>query len=219
MESLDVKKLRKELQLTQKQLAEVLEVQQPFLSRIENGLDPVPRSFFEKFKEKLHVHNLEDYELSPSQSTYRKLRTDSNFENQLVPIYEMEATAGVSSIFINPKGLVPIDHLVVPNMPKADGAIYARGDSMYPLVKNGDLVIYKMVNRLPELLIWGEMYILYFDFDGEEMLTIKFVQQGSTPDRLTLVSQNQHHTPKEFLIKDLKAAALVKAVVNYRAMI
>lgn len=219
MGSLDLKKLRKDLQLTQKQLAEVLEVQQPFLSRIENGLDPVPRSFYDKFRDKLQVQNIEDYNMSTSRSTYRRLRSDANFEHQIVPIYEMEATAGIADIFLDNQNVNPSDHLMIPNLPKADGALFARGDSMYPLVKNGDLVVYKMVNRLPELLIWGEMYILYFNFDGEEMLTIKFVQQGKTPESIMLISQNQHHTPKEYRLEDLKAAALVKAVINYRAMI
>ncbi|MFV0521079.1 MAG: helix-turn-helix transcriptional regulator [Mangrovibacterium sp.] len=219
METIDLKKLRKDLNLTQKKLAEVLDVQQPFLSRIENGLDPIPGTFSEKIKERLHILNLEEYMMSSSRSTYRRLRSDVNFEKQVVPIYEMEATAGIADIFLNNQNVNPSDHLMIPNLPKADGALFARGDSMYPLVKNGDLVVYKMVNRLPELLIWGEMYILYFNFDGEEMLTIKFVQQGSTPDSIMLVSQNQHHMPKEYNLKDLKAAALVKAVINYRAMI
>ncbi|MFV0506296.1 MAG: XRE family transcriptional regulator [Bacteroidales bacterium] len=219
MGDLDLRKLRKDLKLTQKELAELLQVQQPYLSRIENGLDGVSSALLNKIKERLSIHNLEDYEMSSSLSTYRRLRSDVNFENQVVPIYELEAMAGISSIFLDNQKIAPVDHLMIPNLPKADGALFARGDSMYPLVKNGDLVVYKIVNRLPELLIWGEMYILYFNFDGEEMLTIKFVQQGSSPESITLVSQNQHHGTKEYLLKDLKAAALVKAVINYRAMI
>ncbi len=219
MEYINLKKLRKDLKLTQKKLAEVLDVQQPFLSRIENGLDSVPLSFYDKIRDKLAVSNIDDYVMSNSKGSYRRLRSDATFEYQVVPIYEMEATAGISDIFLDNSNANPSDHLMIPNLPKADGALFARGDSMYPLVKNGDLVVYKMVNRLPELLIWGEMYILYFDFEGEEMLTIKFVQQGSTPGYITLVSQNQHHMPKEYELKYLKAAALVKAVINYRTMI
>ncbi|MFV0289582.1 MAG: helix-turn-helix transcriptional regulator [Mangrovibacterium sp.] len=219
MDTIDLKRLRKDFNLTQKELAEVLEVQQPFLSRIENGLDTIPRAFFDKLKQNFGLSDLSNYEITVLPSSYRRLRGDLSMENQSVPIYEMEATAGIASIFTSNSTVRPADYLMIPNLTKADGALFARGDSMYPLIKNGDLVVYKMVNLLPDLLIWGEMYILYFDFDGEEMLTIKYVQQGSTPDKILLVSQNQHHAPKEFSLLNLKAAALVKAVINYRSMI
>ncbi len=218
MEILDVKRLRADLKLTQLQFAREMGVQQPFLSRIENGLDPLPSYFIDIIKEKFNVPDLGSYYTTKASATMRKLKSDINIDHQVVPIFEIEATAGIASVFTGEKRAVPVDHLMIPNLPKADGAMFARGDSMYPLVKNGDLIVYKTISMIPEMLIWGEMYILYFNVEGEEMLTVKFVKQGQTADYICLVSANSHHADKEFHIKYLKSAALVKAVINYRSM-
>lgn len=88
---------------------------------------------------------------------------------------------------------------------------------MYPLVKNGDIVVYKMINDLENGIFWGEMHILYID--GDEMLTVKYVHLSEKPDHIKLVSQNSHHQPKEIHCKFLKAAARVTAVINYRSIV
>lgn len=73
-----------------------------------------------------------------------KLKTDSNIRNQKIPLYDIEATAGVVELFRNKNGkTIPIDYISIPNLPKCDGAIYVTGDSMYPLLKSGDIVMYK----------------------------------------------------------------------------
>ena len=56
-----------------------------------------------------------------------------------------------------------------------DGAIYVRGDSMYPLVKSGDMISFKMLNKIDNL-ISGEMYVVDFEIEGDDFLVLKYVQ-------------------------------------------
>lgn len=45
-------------------------------------------------------------------------------------------------------------------IPKCDGGLRIVGDSMYPLLKSGDIVFYKQVHDIMHSIIWGEMYLI-----------------------------------------------------------
>ncbi|SMG35819.1 S24 family peptidase [Sphingobacterium psychroaquaticum] len=147
------------------------------------------------------------------------LRTDHRRMEQLVPLYNIEASAGLVQLFGRDQ-TTPIDYISIPNLPACDGAIYVTGDSMYPLLKSGDIVMYKQVLDVFNSLFWGEMYIVHIDIDGDAFTTVKYVHRSDQgTDYIKLVSQNQHHSPKEVHLKHVKAAALVKASIRINSMI
>lgn len=147
------------------------------------------------------------------------LRTDNRRTEQLVPLYNIEASAGLVQLFQRDQS-TPIDYISIPNLPKCDGAIYVTGDSMYPLLKSGDIVMYKQVLDIHNSLFWGEMYIIHIDIDGDSFTTVKYVHKSDMgSDYIKLVSQNQHHSPKDIQLKHIKAAALVKASIRINSMV
>jgi len=150
--------------------------------------------------------------------TVFKQRTDRVIDRQEIPLYDIEATAGLVELLANGK-TVPIDTIKIPNMPKADGAIFVTGDSMYPLLKSGDIVIYKKINDIPGDIFWGEMYIVSVEISGEEYVTVKYVQKSELGDQyVKLVSLNQHHQPKDIELSKVRALALVKASIRFNTM-
>lgn len=155
---------------------------------------------------------------SPSVQEEFPLRTDRALNSQDVPLYELDATAGLVSLFDQHSRQVPVSHLQIPNLPPCDGALYVRGDSMYPLLKSGDIVLYKEVQGGVDSILWGEMYLLSFDIDGEQFITIKYIQKGDSADMLRLVSHNPHHSPKDIKADSVRALALVKASVRFNTM-
>ena len=158
----------------------------------------------------------ETQELTDSLQVY-SLRTDSRVSAQDVPLYNLEASAGLMSLFENKQNI--IDHIHVPNLPKADGAIYVRGDSMYPLLKSGDIVIYKHTTDMQDGFIWGEMYVLSATIGGEEQTLVKFIQKSDEGrEYIKLVSQNQHHAPLDIPIRNISAIALIKASIRINSM-
>jgi phage repressor protein C with HTH and peptisase S24 domain len=44
--------------------------------------------------------------------------------------------------------LKELEQILIPHLPKCDGAFYVTGDGMYPLLKSGDLVLYKEIKVL-----------------------------------------------------------------------
>ncbi len=147
-----------------------------------------------------------------------KLKTDTTVESQQIPLYDIEAVAGLVPLFTDNQKLKPVDHISIPNLPKCDGALYVTGDSMYPLLKSGDIVMYKQVNDITNNIFWGEMYLLSIAIGDEEYVTVKYVQKAQEPGMVTLVSQNKAHQDKEVEISKIRAMALVKASIRMNAM-
>ncbi len=143
-----------------------------------------------------------------------KLRTDRTISSQAVPLYELDAAAGLVALFESKNIREPMNYLQIPDLPPCDGAVYVRGDSMYPLLKSGDIVLYKEVRTI----LWGEMYLLSFSLEGEDYITIKYIQKGESEGMVRLVSHNPHHAPKEIPADSIRALALVKASVRFNTM-
>ena len=156
--------------------------------------------------------------LNNKQIEMYRLKTDSFVENQQIPLYDIEAVAGLVPLFQDSKSQDPIDHISIPHLPKCDGAVYVTGDSMYPLLKSGDIVLYKEIHDVANEIFWGEMYLLGIDMSGEEYVTVKYIQKSENPGCVRLVSQNKHHQDKYVELSKIKALALVKASIRINAM-
>lgn len=137
-------------------------------------------------------------------------------EDQDIPLYDISAAANLKTL-LGDKSQNIIGKISIPNMPRCDGALYVRGDSMYPLLKSGDIIIYKEVNNF-DYVVYGEMYLVSFGLDGDEYLTVKYVNKSEKQGHITLVSYNLHHQPMDIPIDGIYAMALVKASVRLNTM-
>lgn len=148
-----------------------------------------------------------------------RLKTDTTVESQMIPLYDLEAVAGIVPLFGDSKNLSPVDHISIPHLPKCDGAVYVTGDSMYPLLKSGDIVLYKRIDDVVNGIFWGEMYLLGVDLGGEEYITVKYIHRSPNEGCVKLVSENKNHQEKEIEINRIRALALVKASIRMNAML
>ncbi|MEO2064455.1 MAG: LexA family transcriptional regulator [Christiangramia sp.] len=148
-----------------------------------------------------------------------KLRTDKDLEDQLIPLYNVEASAGLVELFKNHGKTNVIDTIKIPNLPKCDGAVFVTGDSMYPLLKSGDIVAYKEIQDFENDIFWGEMYLISVEVAGEEWISVKYIQKSEKGEQyVKLVSQNQNHQPKDVKLSKVRALALVKASIRINSM-
>lgn len=148
-----------------------------------------------------------------------KLRTDEVRRIQQIPLYDIEASAGVVSLFNRTDEQEPLDYISIPNLPSCDGAIYVTGDSMYPVLKSGDIVMYKSVAHQEKFFIWGEMYIVSFQVNGDDYISVKWVQKSELGnDHIKLVSANQHHQEIDIPMQSINALALIKGSVRFNSM-
>ncbi|WP_264551915.1 helix-turn-helix transcriptional regulator [Flavobacterium sp. N2038] len=143
---------------------------------------------------------------------------DSLHASQEIPLYDLEAVAGLRELFSSGEPQRILDTIKIPNLPKCDGAISVTGDSMYPLLKSGDIILYKETEF--ENIFFGEMYLLSVKLnDWEEYITVKYVQKSEQgQEYVKLVSQNSHHQPKDIHISKISALALIKASIRINTM-
>ena len=219
-----LKLIRKSLGLTQEQLAQRLGVGKTALSMIETGKARLSSRNRNILIQDLNVNPTwletgkgEIFNADPALTASFGRGSEMSMPLQSVPLYSIEATAGLVPLFEQQSAHNPINYIHIPNLPKCDGAVYVVGDSMYPLLKSGDIVLYKQLHDLEDIF-WGDMYLLSLDIDGEEYVTIKYIQRSDREGYVRLVSQNQHHAEKEVQMKRIRAIALVKASIRMNSM-
>lgn len=149
---------------------------------------------------------------------YQPKYTEKTDPEGTITLYDVEAAANLKTLFDN-KDQNILGQISIPNIPKCDGAVYVKGDSMYPLLKSGDIVAYKEIPLEMNHIFFGEMYLVSIDLDGDEYLTVKYVQHSEKgEDWIKLVSYNQNHQPKDFPLSSVRAMALVKLSIRMNTM-
>ena len=160
----------------------------------------------------------DDVELEEVTIINRPKYTEKVEENGELYLYDIEAAANLKSLLVN-KDQNILGKISIPNIPKCDGAVYVKGDSMYPLLKSGDIIAYKEVPVEIQHIFYGEMYLGSIDIEGEEYLTVKYINQSERGcEWIKLVSYNQHHQPKDFPLSSVRALALVKLSIRMNTM-
>lgn len=232
-----LKSLREHLSLTKKEFAALMGVDNSQYSKIESGILNITVTHAMELCSNTNVNfnwiltgkgdmlraydSIENKSLQTSEpelSVYGLRNNYFGIERQRIPLYELDASAGLNTLFSSQNTYVPLDYITVPNAPKCDGALFVRGDSMYPILKAGDIVCYKTISSLDNL-IFGEMYVLDIDNGDDEYLTVKFVQKSEKGDKyIKLVSENKHHEAKNIPLKQIRAMAIIKLSIRYNTI-
>lgn len=129
-------------------------------------------------------------------------------------LYDMNVSAGFSRLFSDDGGQSAIGTISIPNMPKCDGAVRIVGDSMYPLLKSGDIIAFRKVGNI-ESILYGDMYILQLEQDSDISVVVKYVKKSEKGEEyLNLVSYN-----KEYDLMDVRKdsiTGLAKVIISIR---
>lgn len=112
----------------------------------------------------------------------------------------------------------PVDKFMIPNMPKCDGAVYMRGETMRPALNGGDIALYKQINVNLDNILFGNMYLLSFEMDDDEHIVINYIQPSENADSIKLVNENSYYPPMDIPVSAVKAMAIIKASIRYNTM-
>lgn len=141
---------------------------------------------------------------------------EKSFPSQDINLYDIDVSAGLSRLFAEDgeKNRAFLGKISIPNMPRCDGAVKVIGDSMYPLLKSGDIIAYKEV-RDRRAIQWGEIYILQIEYDSDVAIVVKYVKRSEKGDDwIKLVSYNKEHDPKDIELANVKAIARVMVCIR-----
>jgi transcriptional regulator with XRE-family HTH domain len=124
------------------------------------------------------MESIPDSEHAQPESEFVR-RSDKRVDMQQVPLYNISASAGLVGLYNNTENI--IDYIYIPNLPKCDGAVYVTGDSMYPLLKSGDIVAFQHTNDITNGIFFGEMYLISFFIGNQDFTTVKFINGKPKP--------------------------------------
>ena len=137
--------------------------------------------------------------------------------DQDIPLYELAAAAGFASLYQDHPQIAE-SYLSIPNLPPVDGAIYARGDSMTPLISSGDIVIFKKVDLSPNNILWGHIYIISYEIEGDDYTVLKYIRRSPKAGYIRLESYNNRYNALDIPAASITALALVKASISFHTI-
>lgn len=140
-------------------------------------------------------------------------KTAEPLDDRSVSLYDITAAANLKTMLACGAQFV-VGKIMIPSIPRCDGAVYVSGDSMYPLLKSGDIIGFKEISDL-NYLIFGEIYLIsYHTNDGNDYLAVKYVNRSEKPGCIKLVSYNTHHEPMDLPMENIQAIGIVKFSVR-----
>ena len=129
-----------------------------------------------------------------------------------VPFYDVEFALGYDEMY-NDTPNVPTKYISIPGYEKADFWCRASGDSMKPVISNGDIIALKAVEDWQSFLPMNEVYAI---MTTNDLRTVKIVRKGSDEEHFTLHAYNEEYEdqeiPKEAITKVFKVLGSLKAI-------
>ena len=143
-------------------------------------------------------------------------KTADSMADRSVSLYNINAAANLKTLLANKPQYV-VGKIQIPDIPVCDGAVYISGDSMYPILKSGDIVGFKEISNFSSV-IYGEMYLVSFNIYVDEYLSVKYVNRSDAEGCIRLVSYNPHHEPMDVPLACIQAMAIVKFSIRKNMM-
>ena len=129
-------------------------------------------------------------ELREREENLIKLSGKINDRNISIPYYDIEISAGTVNFYKDYPEL-PHTTLEIPFVQGVDLAMPVYGDSMYPKIKNGDIVLLKEIHD-KTVILYGEIYLVI----TEDYRTLKYIRKHPTSEeKILLVSENDRYDP------------------------
>jgi phage repressor protein C with HTH and peptisase S24 domain len=110
-----------------------------------------------------------------------------------VPFYDVEFALGYDEMY-NDTTNVPTKFISIPGYEKADFWCRASGDSMKPLISNGDIIALKVIPDWTEFLPMNEIYAI---MTKNDLRTVKVIRRGSDNEHFTLHAINDEYEDQE----------------------
>ena len=128
---------------------------------------------------------------------------------QGAPIYDVDVTAGQSSRSMLFEEENIIGYIKLPSIPSDCHIFRVTGDSMTPVINNGDFLAIREVTN-PNLIFWGQIYVLLLD----DYRMVKYVRRHSDPSMMILRSANPEYDDIEIKRSDVSKLFIVTNVLR-----
>ncbi len=214
-----IKYLMKEMGVRQVQFAERIGVDTSNLSKYLNAHMPLSDSFLNRLVVNLGVSKewlLDGTDLPFGKTPVRVDSTDGHVALKngdavtATPVYDVDATAGASS---GRAELFATENIIgwvnLPNMSPNCRIVRVSGDSMAPVIQDGDFVAVREVSNMSQIY-WGQIYVVQLD----DFRVVKYVRRHTDPNVVVLRSENPNYDDMDVLRADIHEMLLVQHVLH-----
>jgi phage repressor protein C with HTH and peptisase S24 domain len=126
------------------------------------------------------------------------------------PVYDVDATAGVAS---GRAELFASENIIgwvnLPNMSPNCRIVRVSGDSMAPVINDGDFIAVREVSNLSQIY-WGQIYLVQLD----DFRVVKYVRRHSDPNMVVLRSENPNYDDMDVMRSDIHEMLLVQHILH-----
>ncbi len=209
-----IKYLMREMGMKQVQFAERIGVDTSNLSKYLNAHMPLSESFLNRLVVNLGVSKewLMDGTDLPFGKTPVRLDGDvmPSAAGGGTPVYDVDVTAGVASgrneLFANEN---IVGWVNLPNMSPNCRIVRVSGDSMAPVINDGDFVAVREVSN-PNQIYWGQIYVIQLD----DFRLVKYLRRHTDPNMVVLRSENPNYDDMDVRRSDMHELLLVQHVLH-----
>jgi phage repressor protein C with HTH and peptisase S24 domain len=127
-----------------------------------------------------------DKQIEEKSSRSKEVGEEKIAGNNRIPFYDISISGGTLNFF-NDYNELPSTTLEIPFMSDCDLALPVYGDSMHPVIKNGDIVLLKKIHN-KSVLLYGEIYLVV----TEDYRTLKYIRRNQDKELISLVSANEN---------------------------
>ena len=125
------------------------------------------------------------------------------------PVYDIDVTAGCASremLFADDRIVGNVD---VPGVPLDCKIVRVSGDSMSPVINNGDYIAVREIHDM-SLLYWGQIYVVLL----EDYRMVKYLRRHTDPDKVILRSENPQYDDIELLRSQVRGLFFVTNIIH-----
>lgn len=210
-----IKFLMKELRYKQVEFAQKIDIDTSNLSKYLNGKLPISNSLLNRIVVNLGVSKqwLEDGSDLPfaKQASTPSLEISPTLTSvgQGTPVYDIDVTAGSM-----PRSRLFTDDQIVgwvnlPDVGTGCRIIKVSGDSMKPVICNGDYVAIRELTNM-QYIYWGQIYVVLLD----DYRLIKYVRRHEDPRMVTLRSANKEYDDMDVPRDDIREMMIVQQILH-----
>ena len=125
-------------------------------------------------------------------------------------VYDIDVTAGPSGRSLMFSSEQVIGSINVPFINPENYIVKVSGDSMSPVINNGDMLAIREVKNL-NLIFWGQIYVVLLD----DYRMVKYIRKHNNPEFVILKSANKDYDDIEIPRDEIRALFVVENIIRF----
>ena len=180
-----ISRIKYEYSLNQSQIADSLGVKKTYLSDMINGRVPYNETMSKKISEIFPVVNNEQSSYNKTIKITESAITESSFSGTIE--YDIDATCGMDNREIEFAEDRIIGSVNLPEISKTAKIVTANGDSMEPVIYNGNRVVIREIFNWEDIF-YGQIYLILLD----EYRMIKYIRRYEQDEKNYIILRSEN---------------------------